>query len=88
MKCKVIDGEVFERHILHEFRMADVEDVDIYVAQPIYEWQQTEQGKWCMENAKDLEYHTQMDYLTMGHRVVITGYLCGKHATFYALKRA
>ena len=76
------------KYILHEFRMSDVEDVEIYMAEPIYNWQQTDAGKWCMEKATELEYHTQYDYATMGYRVVITGYLSGKHATFWALKRA
>ena len=87
-KSKIVNGEVRERYILHEFRMGDVEDVEIYMASPIYEWQQTDAGKWCMEKATDLEYHTQVDHMTMGYCVVITGYLSGKHATFWALKRA
>ena len=40
---------------LHQFRMGDVEDIDIYIAQPIYEWQQTEKGQWCMLNASDIK---------------------------------
>ena len=88
MKCKIVNGEVREQYILHEFKMGDVEDVEIYMASPIYEWQQTDAGKWCMEKATDLQYHTQVDHMTMGYRVVITGYLSGKHATFWALKRA
>ena len=88
MKHKVVNGEVRERYVLHEFMMGDVEDVEIYIAEPIYQWQQTPHGKWCMEKATDLQYHTSIDYMTYGHRVVITGYLSGKHATFYALKRA
>lgn len=88
MKCKVVNGEVRERYILHEFRMGDVEDVDIYVAEPIHNWQRTPEGKFCMEKAIDLEYHTTFDYVSYGHRVVITGYLSGKHATFLALKKS
>ena len=76
------------KYILHEFTMGDVDDVDIYVAQPIYEWQQTDAGKWCMEKATDLEYHIHPNPHIYGHRVTITGYLSGKHATFWALKRA
>lgn len=87
VKCKVINGEVRQRYVLHEFTMNDVEDVEIYIAQPIYEWQQTDAGKWCMEKATDLEYHTQADHMTMGYRVAITGWLSGKHATFWALKK-
>ena len=87
MKNKIVDGEVRTRYVLHEFKMGDVEDVEIYMAQPIYEWQQTPEGKFCMEKATDLEYHTTIDHAITGHRIVITGYLSGKHATFYALKR-
>jgi hypothetical protein len=36
---------------VHEFNMGDVEDPDLYAAQPLYEWQQSEQGKWIMEHA-------------------------------------
>ena len=87
MKCKIVNGEVREKYKLHEFTMSDVEDVEIYAAQPIYEWQQTPEGKFCMEKATDIEWHTYIDHMIMGHRIVITGYLSGKHATFLALKR-
>jgi len=53
--------------------MCDVDDVDIYASQPIYEWQQTEHGKWVMENAHDLTYHTRPDEAMWGYRVVIRG---------------
>ena len=55
--------------------MSDVEDVDIYAAQPIYEWQQTAHGQWVMENAHNLTYHTTTDQVLMGHRIVIRGEL-------------
>ena len=76
------------KYILHEFRMGDVEDVEVYMAEPIYQWQQTPAGKWCMEKATDITYHTTVDYASYGHRIVITGYLSGKHATFWALKKS
>ena len=76
------------KYVLHEFTMGDVEDVEIYAAEPIYEWQQTPEGKFCMEKASDTTYNIISDPVTMGHRVIITGYLSGKHATFWALKRA
>lgn len=44
---------VIEIHkiVVHRFRLADVDDPDIYAAQPIYEWQQSEAGKYIMQNA-------------------------------------
>ena len=59
--------------IFHEFSMGDVDDVDIYVAEPIYRWQQTDQGKWVMAHAQDLKYYTCPDVNTMGYRVTIRG---------------
>jgi hypothetical protein len=71
----------------HTFRMGDVEDVDIYIAQPIYEWQQTEKGRWVMENAHDLTYHTTSDIAYMGYQVVIRGSISDpRKVTEYLLK--
>lgn len=70
----------------HEFTMGDVDDVDVYVAQPIYEWQQTEKGKWVMANASDLKYYTSPDPSTFGHRVTIRGELEEKRATEFCLR--
>jgi hypothetical protein len=67
--------------------MADVEDPELYAAEPIYQWQQTPAGKFCMEKATDLEFHTYIDHMTMGYKVAITGYITEKHATFLALKK-
>ena len=38
---------------VHTFNMGDVEDPEIYAAGPLFEWQNTENGKWVMENAVD-----------------------------------
>lgn len=70
----------------YSFTMGDVDDVDIYAAQPIYEWQQTEQGKWVMENASDLKYYTSPDLVTFEYKVIIRGNLEGKQAKEYFLR--
>lgn len=73
----------------HVFSIGDVDDVDIYIAQPIYEWQQTEKGRWVMEHASDLRYHTAPDELFWGHRVAIRGEITDERkATEYFLKWA
>jgi hypothetical protein len=41
-----------------------------------------------MEKATEITYHTMFDNSVYGHRVVITGYLSGKHATFWSLKKS
>lgn len=88
MKYKVIDGEVYEKYVLHSFTLYDCEDPYIAAGEPIFQWQQSPAGKFCMEKATDLEFHTNDDHALYGHRVVITGYLRGKHATYLALKKS
>lgn len=70
----------------HSFSMGDVDDVDIYVAQPIWEWQQTEKGRWVMEHAQDLRYDTNVDPDSFGYRIRIRGELEEKQATEYFLR--
>ena len=71
----------------HSFPMGDVDDIDIYVAQPLHEWQQTEQGKWVMQNAYDLKYNSLPDPQTFGYRITITGEMDpGPQLTEYLLK--
>lgn len=70
----LIDGQVHEIYTVrvHEFRMGDVEDPDLYAAQPLWDWQESEIGKWVMDRAVDTpEWHRQSDPITFGHRYVI-----------------
>jgi hypothetical protein len=75
-----------KRLALHQFRMGDVDDVEIYVAQPIYEWQQTPAGRWCMTNATNLHYLTGFDPDGFGYKITITGDLDDKLATEFLLR--
>ena len=74
------------RITFHEFTMGDVDDVEIYAAQPIYEWQQTPQGRWVMEHAQDLKFYTFPDQSTFGYRVTIRGEIEDKLATEFFLR--
>ena len=53
----------------YKFLVGDVEDVDVYVAEPILRWQQTDRGKWVMNHARDLRYHTCPELDRATHRV-------------------
>ncbi len=86
MKYHVIDGEVYSRYDVHSFTMGDVEDVDIYIAQPIHDWQQTPKGQWGMKHCKDPTYHTMPDYNSFGYRIWIRAYMTPKRYTEFALK--
>ena len=74
-------------HVVHYIKMGDVEDPDLFVAQPIYEWQQTEAGKWIMENSNPApSWHRQVDYTAYGQLYLIKAYLTHKQLTFWKLK--
>lgn len=71
----------------HVFTMGDVEDPDIYAAEPIHQWQQTQQGQWVMEHAHNLTYHQLQDPVTWGYRFVIRGEIADpKKITEYFLR--
>lgn len=75
------------RITFHNFYLSDVDDVDVYAAGPIHQWQQTEQGRWVSANAKNLMYYTNPDPYTLGYRVRISGVIeDGPALTEYLLK--
>ena len=86
---KIIDGRPvrFRDVCVHEIRMGDVEDPDIMVAQPIWEWQQTPAGKFVMEHAEDPPYwHRTIDHTSYGHKYLIVARLSEQNETFWRLK--
>lgn len=73
--------------VVHTISMADVEDPDIMVAEPIYQWQQTEAGKFVMKNSKPTaSWHRSFDVSTYGHRYSIVAYFDEKTYTYWSLK--
>ncbi len=46
----------FRDVVVHTIRMGDVEDPDLFVAQPIYEWQESDAGRFVMEHAVEKPY--------------------------------
>jgi hypothetical protein len=85
---KIIDGQPvrFCDVCVHEIRMADVEDPDLFVANPIWEWQQTLPGKFVMEHAVEKPYWiNQFDHSTYGHVYKIIARLSEQNETFWRL---
>jgi hypothetical protein len=74
-------------HIVHEFSLSDVEDPDLLAAEPIWNWQQSESGKWVMENAiQKPSWHRHIDIHTYGYRYQIRADLTDEQVTFFELK--
>lgn len=73
--------------VVHKFRIGDVDDPEIYAAEPIWEWQQTDAGKFVMENSIDVpSFHKHIDYNTYGYQYAITAELEKKKLSEFLLK--
>jgi len=85
----MIDDRVEETKeiVVHTFTMGDVEDPDLYAAQPLWEWQESEQGKWIMTHAVETPvWHRTADPISYGYKYAITAKLQGARLTEYLLK--
>ena len=73
--------------IVHQFSLGDVDDPEIYAAQPIWEWQQSEVGKWVMEHAIETPYwRMNNSTMTYSYSCIIVARFEESDATFYKLK--
>ena len=72
---------------VHSFRLGDVDDPEIYAAQPLYKWQTSEQGQWVMEHAVETPvYLINSDLEYMGHMVSVRAKLNEDDATYFNLR--
>jgi hypothetical protein len=65
--------------------MGDVEDPDIYVAEPLWKWQQSDAGQFVMKHSiSQPEWHRHTDLANYGFNVAIVAELEKKKlAEFY-----
>jgi hypothetical protein len=73
--------------IFAEFFIGDVEDPEIYAAEPLWQWQQSEAGKFVMEHALETpSFQIMPNMETMGYKVRVYGNLSERDEVFYRLK--
>lgn len=85
----VIDDRVHEIHnvVVHKFSMGDVDDPELYAAQPLYEWEKSEAGKWVMKNAVETPmWHKYMSPGDYSQVYAITAKLKAKDHSYFLLK--
>ena len=79
--------EEIHKVVVYRFRMGDVEDPDLYAAQPLWEWQESEQGKFVMEHSVETPaWHRQADPLNWGHQYIIVAELEKKKLSEFYLR--
>lgn len=89
VRYKVDNNVVSEIHkvVVHKFDVADVDDPDLYAAQPLWEWQQSEAGKFVMTHAIDKpEWQRHMDPIWMGYRYIVIAELEKKKLSEFYLR--
>ena len=85
----LIDNKVHQIHkvIVHRFQMGDVEDPDLYAAQPLWEWQQSEMGQWIMERSVETPmWHRQTNSNQYHTEYAVQAWLKGADYSFWVLK--
>lgn len=88
-RTKIINGAAvtFSDMVVYRFRMGDVEDPVLYAAAPIWEWQQTDAGKFVMEHAVEPPWWVRtVDHATYGFEFAIMARMRESDQTFYKLK--
>ena len=73
--------------VVHTFNMGDVDDPDLYAADPLYQWQTSEEGQWVMERALDTPVWNRLaDPMYYGHKYIVTATFDPKTLTEYYLR--
>ena len=85
----LVDNRVEEVRtiVVYEFLMGDVEDPDLYAAEPMYKWEQSEQGKFVMTKAVETPvWQRHQDVSTFNMQYAIIAKLYEEDATYYTLR--
>jgi hypothetical protein len=90
-KSRIDNGEVIvdEIHeiVAHVFSLEGGTDIEVYMAEPIWNWQQSEAGKFIMENSVEQPaVKTQADFGTYSVKCAILAKLEKKKLVEYYLK--
>jgi hypothetical protein len=73
--------------VVHQFSVGDVEDPDLYAAHPLWEWQESEPGKFVMEHAVESPvWHRCMDPYNYGHQYAVVAELEKKKLSEFYLR--
>ena len=86
-----LDNKVVEIReiVVHTFTfsMGDVDDPDVYAAEPLWNWQNSDAGKWVMNNSSAAPcWHRFLDPRSYSQKYTITAALTTQKLTEYYLR--
>lgn len=85
----LVDNKVLEIKtvVVHKFEMGDVEDPDLYAAEPLMKWQTSDMGKWVMSHALEAPlWHRIANVSIFGYSYAVTAKFAAKDYTYWTLK--
>lgn len=86
-KVIMVDGEPATEIVVHRFRLGDVDDPDLYAAEPLWQWEQSDAGKWVMENAVEVpRWQRYIDYTSYHTQYAIIARLKSSAITYYLMR--
>lgn len=85
--CPVNSLDKGQWQVVHEFTMGDVDDPDIYAAEPLWQFQQSEKGQWVIEHSLETPiYQRVIDQMYYGYKYKVSARLTEQDITFFLLK--
>jgi len=79
--------EEIHKVVVHRFQLSDVDDPDLYAAEPIYKWEKSEPGQFVMKHAIDKPvWHRNIDHVTYSYQYIIVAELEMKKLSEYYLR--
>lgn len=73
--------------VVHSFSIGDVEDPDLWAAEPLHQWEHSDQGQWVMKNATEQpSWHRDHDLSSWGHLYRIMAKFTEKKLVEFYLK--
>ena len=72
---------------VYTFTVCDCEDPDLYAAEPLYQWQESDAGKWIIAHSTEPPVWTRfVDHNNYGYRYAITAKMTPTDHTYWSLK--
>lgn len=83
----IVDEQVFIKTLVHKFSLSLDVDLEIYIGSDVYNWEQSDAGKWILSNSvKQPTLITYDDIETYSTKCLIYAYLKDSDCTFFNLK--
>lgn len=79
--------EEIHKVIVHRFVISDTDDPEIYAAEPILRWQNSDEGQFILKNAITIpEYHQRLSAESFNYQFSITAELEKKKLSEFYLR--